>query len=112
MGRPETQITDEQRKQVLTLSGYGLNQEQIANMLGIHRQTLRKFCKEELRKGKDLAYSQALNSLFANIKKGKEASIFFYLKTQHGWKETSKQELSGPNGAQIPVVEIGVKTKS
>lgn len=87
MARPTKEPTDEQRKQVQTLAGYGLSQEQIARMLGLHRNTLKKHCAKELEMGKDMAYTQALNSLFSNIKKGKEASIFFYLKTQHGWKE-------------------------
>lgn len=95
MARPVKTLTDEQRKQVQTLAGYGLNQEQIARMLGMHRETLRKHCKEELEKGKDVAYTQALNSLFANIKKGKEASLIFYLKTQHNWKEKNEVQVSG-----------------
>lgn len=99
MGRPEKKPTDEQKKQVQTLTGYGLNQEQIARMLGMHRETLRKWCKDELAKGKDMAYTQALNSLFANIKKGKEASLIFYLKTQHGWKE--KQQIEHEGGISI-----------
>jgi hypothetical protein len=64
-------------------------------MLEIDRNTLKKHFKAELEKGKDIAYSQALNSLFSNIKKGKEASIFFYLKTQHGWREV--QHISSEN---------------
>ncbi len=92
MARPVKTLTDEQRKQVQTLSGYGLSQEQIARMLGVHKQTMVKQCKIELARGKDLAYSQAVNGLFTNIKKGKEASIFFYLKTQHGWREKEPQQ--------------------
>lgn len=88
MARPEKKPTDQERGQVQTLSGYGLNQEQIANMLGMSRQTLAKWCKAELEKGKTIAYTQVVSKLFDNIKKGKEASIFFYLKTQHGWRES------------------------
>lgn len=94
MARPTKEPTDEQRKQVQTLSGYGLNHEQIARMLEMTRPTLTKHFKKELERGKDLAYSQALNSLFYNIKKGKEASIFFYLKTQHGWREKEQIDVN------------------
>lgn len=93
MARPKKKPTEQERSQVQTLSGYGLNQEQIARMLHMHRDTLRKHCAEELQRGKDMAFSQAVNSLFSNIKKGKEASIFFYLKTQHGWREKSDYEI-------------------
>lgn len=107
MGRPIKEPTPEQRKQVETLSGYGLTQEQIARMLGLHVQTLRKWCALEMKTGKDKAYTQAVNSLFANIKKGKEASIFFYLKTQHCWREVSRTEHTGADGTPlIPVMEI------
>ena len=92
MARPTKEPTDEQRKQVQTLAGYGLSQEQIARMLGLHRNTLKKHCAKELEMGKDMAYTQALNSLFSNIKKGKEASIFFYLKTQAGWREKPPEQ--------------------
>ena len=101
MARPVKTFTDEQRKHVQTLSGYGLSQDQISRMLEIDRNTLKKHFKEELEKGKDIAYSQALNSLFSNIKKGKEASIFFYLKTQHGWKEKQEIQHTGKDGEAL-----------
>lgn len=91
MARPEIDPTPEQRKQVLTLAGIGLSQEQICEVMELSRPTLRKHFKAELKRGKSVALSQALNALFANIKKGKEASIFFYLKTQHGWREKPKE---------------------
>ncbi len=95
-GRPAFEVTDEQRMQVKTLAGYGLNQNQIASILEITRQTLAKHFSVELEKGKSLALAQAASSLFNNIKKGKEASIFFYLKTQGGWREQQQQ----PDNAQ------------
>jgi IS30 family transposase len=107
VARPTKEPTEEQRRQVETLSGYGLTQEQIARMLGVHVQTLRKHCDLEMKSGKDRAYTQAVNSLFANIKKGKEASIFFYLKTQHHWRERSEVTLSNPDGSALQaVIEI------
>lgn len=84
--KPKTP-TPEQRKQVKTLSGFGLSQDQIALVMGMDRNTLAKHYKEELVLGKAEAFALATNSLFSNIKKGKEASIFFYLKCQHKWSE-------------------------
>jgi transposase len=103
MARPEKKLTDEQRRRVKTLSGYGLSQEQIASLEGIHVQTLRKHCKEEMEKGKAEAYATAVNSLFANIKKGKEASLIFYLKTQHRWTERSTLEVEGALELPTPI---------
>lgn len=106
MARPVKTITDEQRKQVQTLSGYGLNQEQIARMLGISRQTLSKHCKVELERGKDVAFTTATTALFNNIKKGKEASIFFYLKTQHQWREKDPSKEPPPTEDKPPQVNL------
>lgn len=88
-------MTEEQRKQVQTLAGYGLSQDQIADVIGMDRNTLAKHFQDDIKTGRSVAYAQATNALFSNIKKGKEASIFFYLKTQWGWKETQKTEVSG-----------------
>lgn len=100
MARPEIEVTDKMKSQVLALAGIGLSHEQICEVMDISRPTLRKHFKQELKRGKSVALSQALTALFANIKKGKEASIFFYLKTQHGWreKEKEKQPLTPPEG--------------
>lgn len=86
MARPEHKPTDKDRLLVKVLAGV-MAEKQIANSLGICRNTLRKNYKTELAEGKDFFLAQAITGLMNNIKKGKEASIFFYLKTQHGWKE-------------------------
>lgn len=88
MARPEIKFTDKDKKQIKTLSGYGFTQEEIAVLIGHDADTIRKHCKKELAEGKLEAKSICIGKLFGNIKLGKEASIFFYLKTQHGWKET------------------------
>lgn len=111
VARPTKQPTDDQRKQVQTLSGYGLTQEQIASFLGIHWQTLTKWCKEELANGKNAAYIQAVQGLFTNIRKGKEASIFFYLKTQHNWREKAQLELSGGVDTGPAILQVVKKPK-
>ena len=73
------------------MSGFGLSQDQIALVMQIDRNTLAKYYKEELVLGKAEAFALATNSLFSNIKKGKEASIFFYLKCQHRWSEKAPE---------------------
>jgi len=97
MARPEKKPSEEQRKQVETLAGYGMTHEQIGNVLDITRPTLVKWYKKELKVGKDKAIATVLNGLFYNIKRKKEASIFFYLKTQLGWKEREDAQTQGTN---------------
>lgn len=106
MARPVKKPTEEQRKQIQTLAGFGLTQEQIARVIGIDRKTLAKYCSEDYAKGKDIALTQAVQSLFHNIKKGKEASIFFYLKTQHRWREIPKDDEPNRSGAERPAINF------
>lgn len=101
MARPVKAPTDEQRKYIETLAGYGLSQAQIGHVMGMDIKTLVKHCPDELTVGKSKMYAQAVNALFRNIKNGKEASIFFYLKTQHGWRETNRMELTGADGVPL-----------
>lgn len=91
-GRPEVKFSPEDRKKIRYLAGLTLSQEEIAKTFGCDRDTLKKHCAEELELGKVEAKQLAVGKLFGNIKKGKEASIMFYLKTQHRWKETQVNE--------------------
>ena len=52
MARPRFKMTEEKRKTVLALAGYGLKHEQIAHLIGIRSaKTLRKYCRSELTGG-------------------------------------------------------------
>lgn len=105
-GRKAKVITDEMRQQVELLSGYGLNQTQIAAVMKMDRGTLAKHFSEELEVGKANAMVIAVQALFYNIKKRKEASIFFYLKTQHGWKEGAQLDPQAqlPDKIQVEII--------
>lgn len=102
MARPKgsgtKEPTNKEKERVEKLAGYGLTHEQICNILQITRPTLVKWYDKELKAGKDVAIELVLDSLFYNIKKGKEASIIFYCKTRLGWKETTAIELVPPPG--------------
>lgn len=94
-GRPSHVPTDKTRNQVEAMSSYGIPQEDIARVLNICKNTLRKHYKEELETAETKANAMVAGQLYKNCMAGKEASIFFWLKTRAGYKETSKQELSG-----------------
>ena len=93
----EFEPTDAERQEVTTMTIGGLTQIQIAECLrdGIDVKTLRKHFREEL----DIAKAKAIANLGASCYKramaGDNASTFFYLKTQGGWKEKSEIEHSG-----------------
>jgi DNA-binding XRE family transcriptional regulator len=84
-------VSNEDAERVKKLSGFGLTHEQIAQVIGITRPTLTKYYEHELELGKAEALETATNALFFNIKKGKEASIFFYLKCRHRWSEKAQE---------------------
>ncbi len=98
-----SKITAEERSEVTTMTIGGLTQIQIAEVFrdGIDVKTLRKHFRKEL----DIAKAKAIANLGASCYKramaGDNASTFFYLKTQGGWKETSAVEHSGKDGGVI-----------
>lgn len=85
------------------------NEEEIANALGVSYSTLqsRKRENEEfksaIKRGKAKANVFVGGKLMEKIRGGDTASIIFYMKARCGWKETSRNELSGANGGAIKV---------
>jgi len=97
MGRPKLKPTDTDRKQVESLSGFGVPIEQIAILVcgGIDAETLRKHFKDELVKGKAKANSKVGQTLFQKATGGDTSAMIWWSKTQMGWKETQVQEHTG-----------------
>lgn len=91
-GRPTREFGQKERAEIEKLAGYGLTHDQIASFFKCDRNTLVKHCSEELERGKTVALVTVVTALFSNIKRGDPASIFFYLKTQHGWREKDRPE--------------------
>ena len=88
--------TDEQRRTVRALSGYGVPQEGIAIHIGIDAKTLRKHFREDLDRGSVEATAKVAQSLFhlATVDKNVAAAIF-WMKARAGWRE--KQEIQFGN---------------
>ena len=96
--------TDEDREMVQDLSGQGVTHKQIARLIcgGIDKKTLYKHFRDELKYGKARAMATVTGKLMDKINSGDSASIFFYLKTQAGWRETSKIDHSSKDGTMTP----------
>ena len=92
--RAQWQPTKEQKMLVQVLRGTGWPDQRVANALGVDLKTLKKHCAEELAVGKDKTHGLVISKLMKNINLGCKASIFFYLKTQCGWREKDKLEIS------------------
>ncbi len=94
--------SDEQRRTVKAMAGFGVPHEGIAIMLEIDPKTLRKYFQSELDRGSVEATAKVAQSLFhmATVDKNVAAAIF-WMKVRGGWSEKPRPELA--------VVEDGQK---
>ena len=84
--------TDEQRRTVRAMSGFGVPQPDIALHLDIDPKTLRKYFRDDLNRGSIEATTKVAQSLFNMATKGNNvAAAIFWMKARAGWRE--KQEI-------------------
>ena len=103
-GRPAHLPNADTRIKVYTLSTVGTRHEDIASVLGISHDTLVKYYKEELDKGRIEANASVAETLFKQAKEGNTTAMIFWLKSRAKWKETSQHEISGnPDGTPVEV---------
>ena len=113
-GRPEFEPTDEQRKLVDELAGYGIPEPDIAKLVlnpsskppsPISPVTLRKYFREELDAGHVRANHKVAGALFKNATTGTETypggiptAQIFWLKTRGKgqWKDKQHLEIEPP----------------
>lgn len=101
MGAPTHKPTDELRNQVEVLAGYGLTNEQIADVVGMAESTLKKYYAEALRVGAAKATAKVAHNLFKMATgSGREAvtASIFWMKTRAGWKEKKDVDVSASGG--------------
>lgn len=107
-GRKAFKPNPEERRQVESMAGYGVPHEQIAALVrgGIDADTLKKYFAKELIEGKAKANAKVGQTLFQKATSGDTTAAIWWSKTQMGWKETQKHELTGEDGAPIEIQEI------
>ena len=89
-GRPPFVPTAKDREQVKSLSGMGLDNEQIAIVIGISEPTLRKHFRKELDAGYIVANAAVAQSLYKQATDPKKPNVvagIFWMKTRAGWIE-------------------------
>ncbi len=101
-GRPWHKVTDETRRVVLEAIGLGLQQNNVARLLGISPKTLRRHYRHEIDTGIDQVNLDVARALYTRASSGKDtiASIFM-LKARAGWKEASSQEAALPQKIEV-----------
>lgn len=103
-GRPPHLPNADTRNKVFMLSSVGTRHEDIATVLSISTDTLTKYYKEELDKGRIEANASVAETLFKQAKEGNTTAMIFWLKSRARWKESTQHEISGnPDGTPIEV---------
>jgi hypothetical protein len=90
------------------MTGFGLTHPQIAAVIGISDETLRKYYRTELDTGAALANSRVAQNLYkiaTSDGTGAVSAAIFWAKARMGWRETQRQELTGPNGGPIETAD-------
>ncbi len=110
-GRPSKTLTYEQEVQLEALAS-ALSVQQIADYFGISRSLLFKIMADDpdIRARYDMGRAKAVEQVAAKLlekaQKGDLAAIIFYLKTQAGWRETNRMEVSGPEGGPVQALDV------
>ena len=89
--------TDEDRKMVEALSGYGLTYTNISALVqgGIDEETLSKWYKDELLRGKAKANANVGKNLYQKAISDDTTAAIWWSKTQMGWRGESRVEFDG-----------------
>ena len=105
-GRPEIEID---LKQVEKLAAIGLNEQQVADSLGICQSTLarRKQNKADfadaLKRGQAKGIATVANNLFEQSKDGNVSAGIFFMKNRAGWSD--KQDIKQETNVTYPKVK-------
>jgi len=98
---------DEKQTEKVEQLASSCTKQQIADYFGICFNTFHKICQnqpevnEAYRRGRAMAVIDVAGSLIREAKNGNIQAAQFYLKTQAGWKETERKEISGIDGGPI-----------
>src|SRR5215472_11022650 len=118
-GRKRWQPTDRDRREVETMAGYGITHEDIARLLEVDAETLKKHCRRELDTGATRVHRQMGQLLVATIlarqpqgenavpiihdENARSRLLMFYMKTRMGWKDTTIHEHRGDKENPVEV---------
>lgn len=110
-GRPRIEIDGDQVAQIEKLAAV-LTMEQIADFLGFSERTLRRRFHEDpevlaaYKRGKQRAVAGVATNLIQQAQSGNTTAAIFYLKTQAGWRETNRTEITGADGGPLDIKEL------
>lgn len=100
-GRKPKTPTKKQRLQVQALAAVGTTHDAIAQFIGWSRHTIEKHFGMELATGRAQIIAMVGAGLVAKAISGNMTASIFFLKTQAGWRETSRTEITGADGKDL-----------
>jgi len=107
-GRKPFTATEDQRRMVRAMAGYGVPHDDISLVVKCSPPTLRKWFRHELDVATIEANARVAQTLFQQATTpGNIAATIFWLKARAGWREKHAVEVTGENGAplaQAPLV--------
>lgn len=104
-GRPPHVPDARTARQVEAMAGYGVPLANIAKVVGISENTMRKYYLDEIELGATKANAKVSESLFRKATGDGPQSVtaaIFWSKVRCGWREVQRHEYSGPDGGPIP----------
>ena len=102
MGFDAFAASDEQRRTVRAMSGFGVPQADIATFLRVDPKTLRKYFRDELDQGVTEANAKVAQSLFnMAVKQNNVAAAIFWLKARAGWSERRELRITSDDPNQM-----------
>ena len=99
--------TEEQRRTVRAMSGFGIPQADIATLLEIDDKTLRKHFRRELDRGSIEATVKVAQTLYQMATSGQNtAAAIFWMKARAGWREKHELVLSAKPADEMSDLEL------
>ena len=89
------------------MASQGLNQEQIASIVGLKSSQWYERCKQNpdisdaYKRGKSKGVLAISNALFEQARNGNTTAQIFFLKAQGGWRENIRLEHTGADGGPL-----------
>jgi hypothetical protein len=108
-GRKPFTPSDDQRRTVRALSGFGVPHDDIGRIVKCSPPTLRKRFRDELDLGAAEANAKVAQTLYQQATtRGNIAATIFWLKARAGWREKQIMEVTGQDGA-TPALNLAVR---
>lgn len=93
-GKPH-EPDEKSRNMARSLSGLGVPQEHICQLLGITKPTLHAHYRDDLDLGMAEANAKIASTLFSQATSGNTAALIFWAKARMGWRETQVVQADG-----------------